>query len=247
VAGPVAAAPAGAAVSSVASAEVDPGRVVVPGLTTASSTTFREPDGSMTLDAAPAPVNFRGAAGEWREIDAGLVGSRGGAWAVENRAAAFRLRLPQGAEETPLRLSRDGVWVEMSMAGMSGPPDVSGATATYEAAGAADCGAAIVEGALTTAGAFGAGRALGAIARPLATTAARACSFDGETLVLMADGTKKAISEIQAGDKVIATDPETGEQKSKTVRSSPPPKITPSGQSPTDASNAPTNSPRARR
>ena len=47
--------------------------------------------------------------------------------------------------------------------------------------------------------------------------AARSCSFAGATTVLMADGTKKAIEDIEVGDKVIATDPETGEQKPKTV------------------------------
>ncbi|MFF1817270.1 polymorphic toxin-type HINT domain-containing protein [Kribbella sp. NPDC058245] len=45
-----------------------------------------------------------------------------------------------------------------------------------------------------------------------AETAAKFCSFTGETLVLMADGTKKPISQIEVGDEVLATDPETGEQ-----------------------------------
>ncbi len=52
------------------------------------------------------------------------------------------------------------------------------------------------------------------------TTAARACgmkSFAGTTLVLMADGTRKAIDEVEVGDQVIATDPETGEQAAKAV------------------------------
>lgn len=50
-----------------------------------------------------------------------------------------------------------------------------------------------------------------------ANTAARACSFAGATTVLMADGTRKAIEDVKVGDKVIATDPETGEQVAKTV------------------------------
>lgn len=48
-------------------------------------------------------------------------------------------------------------------------------------------------------------------------TAARACSFSGPTAVLMADGTKKPISQIKVGDRVIATDPETGERVAKRV------------------------------
>ena len=44
-----------------------------------------------------------------------------------------------------------------------------------------------------------------------------ACSFSGSTVVLMADGSRKPIDEVVVGDKVIATDPETGEQVAKTV------------------------------
>ncbi len=50
-----------------------------------------------------------------------------------------------------------------------------------------------------------------------AKTAARACSFTGATVVLMADGTKKPIEDVKVGDKVLATDPETGEQVAKKV------------------------------
>jgi hypothetical protein len=45
----------------------------------------------------------------------------------------------------------------------------------------------------------------------------KACSFSGETLVLMADGAKKPIEDIQVGDEVLATDPKTGEQAAKKV------------------------------
>ncbi len=51
----------------------------------------------------------------------------------------------------------------------------------------------------------------------VAETAAKACSFSGATLVLMADGTKKPIQDIKVGDMVLATDPETGEQVAKRV------------------------------
>ncbi|MGI5153085.1 polymorphic toxin-type HINT domain-containing protein [Plantactinospora sp. CA-294935] len=42
-------------------------------------------------------------------------------------------------------------------------------------------------------------------------------SFDGDTSVLMADGSSKPIEEIRIGDQVLATDPETGEQGPRTV------------------------------
>lgn len=51
----------------------------------------------------------------------------------------------------------------------------------------------------------------------VATSAARACSFAGQTAVLMGDGSSLAIQYVREGDKVIATDPETGEQVAKTV------------------------------
>jgi RHS repeat-associated protein len=46
---------------------------------------------------------------------------------------------------------------------------------------------------------------------------AGSCSFSGETLVEMGDGSRKPISQIKVGDEVLATDPETGEQVAKTV------------------------------
>ncbi|MBL0887600.1 polymorphic toxin-type HINT domain-containing protein [Myceligenerans indicum] len=42
-------------------------------------------------------------------------------------------------------------------------------------------------------------------------------SFDAGTFVLMADGTRKPIEDVELGDKVIATDPETGEQGPRQV------------------------------
>lgn len=42
-------------------------------------------------------------------------------------------------------------------------------------------------------------------------------SFVPGTLVLMADGSKKPIDKVRTGDKVLATDPRTGETRSKTV------------------------------
>jgi RHS repeat-associated protein len=44
-----------------------------------------------------------------------------------------------------------------------------------------------------------------------------ACSFSGDTSVLMADGSSKPFSEVTAGDAVMAADPETGEVGLRTV------------------------------
>ena len=47
--------------------------------------------------------------------------------------------------------------------------------------------------------------------------AGAANSFDGATLVLTADGTTKPISEVEVGDLVLATDPETGRTEAREV------------------------------
>src|SRR5699024_10427217 len=43
------------------------------------------------------------------------------------------------------------------------------------------------------------------------------CSFAGTTVVLMGDGTRRAIQDIEVGDQVIATDPQSGEQGARAV------------------------------
>jgi RHS repeat-associated protein len=48
--------------------------------------------------------------------------------------------------------------------------------------------------------------------------ASKACSFSGDTLILMADGTTKPISQVRPGERVVATDPRTGERTAETVQ-----------------------------
>ncbi|MFG3419142.1 polymorphic toxin-type HINT domain-containing protein [Micromonospora sp. NPDC048063] len=60
-------------------------------------------------------------------------------------------------------------------------------------------------------------KAAGPIGKALLKGADAACSFGGETAVLMADGSTKPISEIRVGDFVVATDPETGERGDREV------------------------------
>ena len=44
-----------------------------------------------------------------------------------------------------------------------------------------------------------------------------ACSFAGGTVVLMADGSQRPIAQLRAGDRVIATDPDTGRRSVRPV------------------------------
>ncbi|WP_328787994.1 MULTISPECIES: ricin-type beta-trefoil lectin domain protein [unclassified Streptomyces] len=92
-----------------------------------------------------------------------------------------------------------------------------------------NCGMAAVDVTITIAGsvigraakAATAGRAVtGAVVHD-AVDVAIAClrhnSFTEDTLVLMADGTTKEIDDVEVGEKVLATDPVTGETTPKTV------------------------------
>ncbi|MEU5031565.1 polymorphic toxin-type HINT domain-containing protein [Streptomyces milbemycinicus] len=54
-------------------------------------------------------------------------------------------------------------------------------------------------------------------AKKAAKEAGECNSFTPDTKVLMADGSTKAIKDVDIGDKVLATDPETGETKTETV------------------------------
>ncbi|WP_051794241.1 RHS repeat-associated core domain-containing protein [Kibdelosporangium aridum] len=47
---------------------------------------------------------------------------------------------------------------------------------------------------------------------------AKACSFTGETKVVMADGTVKPIAEVKIGDEVLAADPQSGTTMAKAVK-----------------------------
>ena len=69
-------------------------------------------------------------------------------------------------------------------------------------------------------------RTVGAVVRNVAQVAQRVatkltkkklCSFSGITGVLMAGGSTKPIEEVEVGDQVWATDPETGEEGARTV------------------------------
>lgn len=48
-------------------------------------------------------------------------------------------------------------------------------------------------------------------------TSCKINSFPGRTLVLMADGSRKAISEVRLGERVLAEDPESGDQRPQAV------------------------------
>ena len=92
-----------------------------------------------------------------------------------------------------------------------------GKTSWQDAAKAAAIGC-VTEVAMMGAGwAFKAWRGARGSSTLLDDLARSACSFGGSTLVLMADGERRPISEIEVGDEVVSTDPETGRSSSRQV------------------------------
>lgn len=102
-----------------------------------------------------------------------------------------------------------------ALAGKMGDDTVEGAKATYS-----ELSTDIKEGntnELIGAGAVYAAEAVVAHKVPVGKSAKGLCSFAGSTPVLMADGSHKPIKDVEVGDEVIATDPETGKRAAMPV------------------------------
>jgi RHS repeat-associated protein len=99
---------------------------------TASSQTFVAPDGGYTTELYPAPVNVLDADGLWQPIDNTLVPADALPYAYRNALAGHEVLLPTALDAAPVRLERDGVWLEMALQGaQAGPVEAVGASATY--------------------------------------------------------------------------------------------------------------------
>lgn len=97
---------------------------------------------------------------------------------------------------------------------------IVGITPWGKGAKAIKAGWKIIEGARSLYGKQKWARKVMAQVDEVATEAGAACrinSFDAGTLVLMADGSRKPIEDVELGDKVFASDPETGQQGSRKV------------------------------
>jgi RHS repeat-associated protein len=105
------------------------------------------------------------------------------------------------------------------------PPDPSGILSLLGVTDVKECTEGSVSGCAWTVLNFTPGRVLKLFkfakdakhADEAADVGGKACSFTAETEVLMADGSRKPISSLKVGDKVLATDPETGETSARTV------------------------------
>jgi RHS repeat-associated protein len=99
---------------------------------TATSQTFRLPDGELETRVFEAPVNYLDAEGNWQPIEEGLERQPDGS-GLTNGANEFDLELPERLESAPLRLATDGGWVSSELLGADlEPARLEGDAASYE-------------------------------------------------------------------------------------------------------------------
>ncbi len=101
---------------------------------TATSNTFRLPDGALQAHIYQTPVNYQASGGEWKPIEEGLEEQPDGS-GLTNGANSFDATLPQRLGEAPVRLSEGQQWVSAKLLGPGTQAvQLEGETATYEAA-----------------------------------------------------------------------------------------------------------------
>lgn len=111
---------------------------LVPELSTATSNTYRESDGSMRLEAFTEPVNYLSGDDAWVPIDNELVPAPGVAYEAMNAGNSFEAKIPADPSTTPVKFTTDGGWVTMRMHGLDDAPTLDGGVATFDDVDAAD-------------------------------------------------------------------------------------------------------------
>jgi hypothetical protein len=107
-------------------------------LTTARSSTYIQADGSYRSVIATTPVNYLDRSGQWQPIDNTLVSSPGVAYAVENAANDYTVRIPTDASASPVRFVTNDGWLTFQLQGADGMPAVAASEATFTNVPAAD-------------------------------------------------------------------------------------------------------------
>jgi RHS repeat-associated protein len=101
---------------------------------TATSETFRLPDGSFQTRVYASPVNYRDQEGNWQPIGEDLQEQSDGS-GLTNGPNSFDLTLPERLGAAPVRVSAGEQWVSARLLGQpSGPAQAEGDTASYEGA-----------------------------------------------------------------------------------------------------------------
>ena len=98
---------------------------------TATSQTFRLPEGALETRIFPSPINYRDDQGQWQPIEEGFEDEAG---SISNGDNAFDISLPQQMDKGPVRLSSEEGWVASQLTGTATEPvEVEGNSASYEA------------------------------------------------------------------------------------------------------------------
>jgi RHS repeat-associated protein len=98
---------------------------------TATTQTFRLPDGKLQARIFESPIHYRDASGDWKPIVNGL--EEVGDGELSNGPNRFDVHLPERLGEDPVRLSADGEWVSVGLLGPeSEVVEAEGSTASYE-------------------------------------------------------------------------------------------------------------------
>jgi RHS repeat-associated protein len=106
----------------------------IPADRTATSDTYRLPDGSRETRIFETPINYETPSGEWKPIEEELEEQSDGS-GLTNGANSFNLSLPERLGTAPVRLSVSGQWVSYRLLGEpSEAVEANGNVASYEGA-----------------------------------------------------------------------------------------------------------------
>ena len=73
--------------------------------------TKKLPDGRLVMESFAGSIHFKDEDGEWQPIDNELVEAEGDSYAFRNKANDYKLKLPGGLENAPVRVSEGDSWV----------------------------------------------------------------------------------------------------------------------------------------
>ncbi|MGW1067145.1 DNRLRE domain-containing protein [Streptomyces aureus] len=103
-------------------------RVEVVSLRTESSTTFVNPDGSVTVESSTGPIRVKDEDGTWHRVDTTLVHRDG---VIQPRQAAVDIRISDGGSGPVAEIGEGAKSLGISWDGSLPKPEIEGSTAVY--------------------------------------------------------------------------------------------------------------------
>ncbi|MFI6125457.1 DNRLRE domain-containing protein [Streptomyces sp. NPDC051064] len=118
-----------AADSATTRQEESPARVELVAERTESTTTWANPDGTLTVESYTGPIRVKQSDGGWKPVDTTLVTDGG---VIRPKSAAADITLSGGGDSRPLaEVSRGGKSLGLEWKGTLPAPELKGSTATY--------------------------------------------------------------------------------------------------------------------